>query len=94
MILAKIRDNEISMVGHAGCRKNGVDVVCAAISALTCNLILSLENLTSDKIEYDIDHGMTTIKWQELSDTGKLLIDSWFCGISAINDEHNCITFN
>lgn len=93
MILAKIRENEIKMVGHAGCGKNGVDIVCSAISALTCSLILSIENLTSDKIEYDIDHGMTVIKWQELSDTGKALIDSWFCGIAAINQEHNCISY-
>ena len=94
MIMMKIRENCIKMVGHAGCRKDGVDLVCSAISALTCSLIMSIENLTDDHIEYDIAHGMTQIEWQKLSDKGKLLIDSWFCGISAINEEHKCIQFN
>lgn len=93
MILMKIRDHCIEMVGHAGKNKNGVDLVCCAISTLTCNLITGIENLTSDKIDYNVDHGMTVIKWQEISDTGKTLIDSWFQGIALINTEHNCIKY-
>ena len=37
--------------------------------------------------------GMTVIEWQELSDTGKLLVDTWFLGICRINEKYNCIMF-
>jgi uncharacterized protein YsxB (DUF464 family) len=64
MITIKITDRSIRMNGHA-CRKSpdGIDRVCTAVSALTCNLINSLE---------------------DLSDGGKLLIDSWFLGLQCL----------
>lgn len=80
------------MHGHA-CQKSqdGIDRVCAAISALTCNLINSLTDLTEDTIDVDIDSGRTVIRWEQLSDGGKLLMDSWFLGLMDINNEHKCI---
>lgn len=82
------------MKGHA-CRKenDGIDRACTAISALTCNLINSMNDLTDDKIESEAHSGLTMIKWQELSDKGKLLVDSWLLGIADINQEYNCIQF-
>lgn len=89
-----MKQDGIEMKGHA-CRKedDGIDRACTAISALTCNLINSIHDLTEDKIESEIAHGMTTIKWERLSDKGKLLVDSWFLGIADINSEYNCIKF-
>ena len=51
MITVKITDHSIWMSGHA-CRKSldGIDRACAAVSALTCNLINSLRDLTEDHI--------------------------------------------
>lgn len=51
MITIKITDRSIRMNGHA-CRKSpdGIDRVCTAVSALTCNLINSLEDLTQFRI--------------------------------------------
>lgn len=51
MITIKITDHSICMNGHA-CQKSpdGIDRVCAAVSALTCNLINSLKDLTGDRI--------------------------------------------
>lgn len=94
MIAVKISNSGISMSGHAG-RKDpdGIDRVCAAVSALTCNLINSLKDLTGDRIRADTGSGMTIIKWEDLSDGGKLLVDSWFLGLTDINREHNCIKF-
>ncbi len=94
MITISIRQDGIEMKGHA-CRKenDGIDRACTAISALTCNLINSLKDLTNDKIESEAQSGLTMIKWQELSDKGKLLVDSWFLGLSDINREYNCIQF-
>ena len=49
MITIKITDHSICMNGHAGRKSpDGIDRVCAAVSALTCNLINSLKDLTGD----------------------------------------------
>ena len=94
MIEIRIRDKNIYMLGHA-CRKSadGIDRACAAVSALTCNLINSLKDLTEDRIRAETGSGRTVIEWEQLSDKGKLLIDSWVLGLTDINREYNCITF-
>lgn len=93
MIEVEVTDHRISMKGHAGQSQNGQDIVCAAVSALTCNLINSLRELTNNHIRADTSSGLTAIEWEELTEPGKLLVDSWFLGLSAINQEHNCIRF-
>ena len=94
MITIKITDHSICMNGHA-CQKSpdGIDRVCAAASALTCNLINPLEDLTGDRIRAETASGMTVIEWEDLSDSGKLLVDSWFLGLVDINREYSCIEF-
>ena len=71
MITIKITDHSICMNGHA-CQKSpdGIDRVCAAVSALTCNLINSLKDLTGDRIRGETASGMTVIEWEDLSDGG------------------------
>jgi len=94
MITIKITDHSICMNGHAGRKSlDGIDRVCAAVSALTCNLINSLKDLTGDRIRAETASGMTVIEWEDLSDGGKLLVDSWFLGLTDINREYNCIEF-
>ena len=94
MITIKITHCGIHMGGHAGMNgSDGVDRVCAAVSVLTCNLINSLKDLTGDRIRAETASGMTVIEWEDLSDGGKLLVDSWFLGIAAIDQEYNCIQF-
>lgn len=95
MITVKVTDNYIRMKGHA-CRKSpdGIDRACAAVSALTCNLINSLRDLTGDKVRSVTSSGITMIEWEKLTDEGRLLIDSWFLGLADINQEYNCIEFS
>ena len=94
MITIKITDHSICMNGHAGRKSpDGIDRVCAAVSALTCNLINSLKDLTGDRIRAETASGMTVIEWEDLSDGGKLLVDSWFLRLTDINREYNCIEF-
>lgn len=94
MVTISIRQDRIEMRGHA-CRKDDdrIDRACTAISTLTCNLINSMNDLTNDKVESEAQSGLAMIKWKELSAKGKLLVDSWFLGISDINQEYNCIRF-
>lgn len=73
--------------GHAGYAETGKDIVCAGVSALAQTLIKSIEDLTSSTIQYDIDPGRVDIKFKNLSEEGKLLVDSFFLGICLIADE-------
>lgn len=93
MIEVKMDRHGIRMNGHAGYHIDGQDIVCSAVSALTCNLVNSLQELTDDWIRADTDSGRTVIEWRGLSEAGRLLVDSWFLGITAIDQEYNCITF-
>lgn len=94
MIIVTVKDNSISITGHA-CRKasDGIDRACAAVSALTCSLINSLQDLAHDRVQAMAESGMTVIRWENLSDGGKLLVDSWFLGLTDVNREYNCIEF-
>ena len=93
MIQVKITKNSIRMEGHAGCRKDGRDLVCAAVSALTCSLIHSLLDLAGEQIHEETGSGFTLIEWEQLSDSGKLLVDSWFLAIDDINQQYRCIKY-
>ena len=71
MIIVTVKDNSISITGHA-CRKepSGIDRACTAVSALTCSLINSLQDLTHDKIKVDARCGNKmgrSIRWWETS---------------------------
>lgn len=94
MIEVEVKQKGVYINGHAGRKESdGIDRACAAVSALTCNLINSLRDLTDDRVVTSTSSGMATIEWEQLSDKGQLLIDSWFLGLTDINKEYNCITF-
>lgn len=87
MIVVSVRKDEIKVSGHANYAEEGKDVVCAGVTALTQTLVKSIENLAEDKIEYDIAHGRADIKYGNLSEKAKTLVDSFFIGICMIVDE-------
>ena len=73
--------------GHAGYAEAGKDIVCAGVTALVQGLIKSIEDLTSDQIQYDITPGRADIYYKNLSEAGQLLVDSFFLGVRLIADE-------
>lgn len=87
MIAVSVRKDGIKVSGHANYAEIGKDIVCAGVTALTQTLIRSIENLTSDKIEYEISPGKADIHFRNLSGAGMLLVDSFFIGICQIADE-------
>lgn len=94
MITVEITSHSIHIFGHAGRKEsNGIDRACTAVSVLTCNLINSLRDLAGDRIRAETASGMAVIEWENLSDGGKLLVDSWFLGVADIANEYNCISF-
>lgn len=87
MIVVRVREDGVTVSGHAGFAGAGKDIVCAGVTALTQTLIKSLNDLTEDKIEGEMSSGRTDIKYRNLSKEGKLLVDSFFIGICLIVSE-------
>lgn len=84
MIVVNITQTGLTVDGHAGYAETGNDIVCAAVSALAQGLIHSLDALTDDRISYQIRDGHIGIEYENLSEQGKLLIDSFFIAVSDI----------
>lgn len=85
MIVVTVSTAKITVDGHADYAEQGKDIVCSAVSVLTFNLIRSIECLTTDKIKYQADTpGHINIEFENLSEQSKLLIDSFFIGISEV----------
>lgn len=78
----------ITIKGHAGFAEIGQDIVCAGVSTLVQVLIQSIEDLTEDKIEYEMQPGWVCIKHRILSERAQLLIESFFVGIEMIANEY------
>lgn len=88
MIAVSVRKDKITVSGHAGYAEAGKDIVCAGVTALTMSLVKSLNDLTEDKIECEISPGRVDIHYGNLSEAGKLLVDSFFIGICLIAEEY------
>ena len=84
MIEITQRKDGISIKGHANYAEHGKDIVCSAVSVLVQTLIQSVEELTADKIEYDMQPGTVHIKFWCLSDQSKVLINAFFVGVKSI----------
>ena len=82
MVTVTITENGLTIDGHAGYAEIGKDIVCAAVSSLTQGLIHSLKALTDDEISYRVVSGHAEITYKDLSERGKLLVDSFFIAIS------------
>lgn len=84
MIEVNVRLDGITIEGHARYAEAGKDIVCAGVTVLVENLIDSIEGLTNDSIQYEISPGRVDIHFKNLSEDGKLLVDSFFLGICGI----------
>lgn len=87
LIEASVRRDGITVKGHANYAVSGSDIVCAGITVLAQTLIKSIKDLTDDKIEYEISPGRVDIKYGNLSEKSKTLVDSFFIGICMIAEE-------
>lgn len=87
MIAVSVRKDGIKISGHANYAEAGKDIVCAGVTTLTQTLIMSMVDLTRDEIECEISPGRTDIHYGNLSEEGKLLVDSFFIGVCQITNE-------
>lgn len=84
MIVVHMDSHSAIIDGHAGYAEKGNDIVCAAVSVLAQNLVNSIEALTEDDIQCHFRDGHMEIYFEDLSEQGCLLIDSFFIGICAV----------
>ncbi|MBA2215241.1 ribosomal-processing cysteine protease Prp [Sellimonas intestinalis] len=87
MIEVSVRKDGITVSGHAGYAETGKDIVCAGVTALIQTLIKSVNDLTEDKIQYEIMPGWADIHFRDLSEESKFLVDSFFLGVCNIANE-------
>lgn len=88
MIHIEITPRQLSVDGHAGCGEYGQDIVCAAVSMLVQNLIRSMKALTEDQISSQMEPGHVNIEYGDLSEQGRLLMDSFFLGVCSVADSY------
>jgi uncharacterized protein YsxB (DUF464 family) len=79
---------KITISGHAGYAPPGQDIVCAAISTLTQVFVASIEELTTDKIKAAISPGNAVIEYGNLTEKGRLLLDSFLLGTTMISENY------
>lgn len=88
MIEISRRKDGLKITGHAGYAEPGQDIVCAGVSVLAQTLVASLEELTTDKINYSISPGRVEIKHGDLSEQAQTLVSSFFIGVGMIADAY------
>lgn len=88
MIVVTVTQTGITVDGHAGYAKTGNDIICAAVSALAQGLIHSLDALTDNEISYRLADGHVDIEYENLSERGRLLVDSFFIAVSDIQNTY------
>ncbi|MGT2775188.1 ribosomal-processing cysteine protease Prp [Streptococcus hyovaginalis] len=81
----------VELTGHAGSGEFGYDIVCAAVSTLSINLVNSLEaltNCTPDVTIDEIDGGYMKIALSDLADREnekvQLLFESFLLGMTNL----------
>jgi uncharacterized protein YsxB (DUF464 family) len=82
--------------GHSGYADQGEDIVCAAISALVINTINSINELTDDEMDVDIDEGEGYIDASFFDTPGKeaqLLLKSLALGLTNMEDDEAVTEF-
>ena len=74
MIKVEIKDNLITIKGHAGYDDKGKDIVCASVSSIVITTINAIIEINPDAIDYsDLDNEIIIRKLKEDETVNKLL---------------------
>ena len=90
MIEISRHNDGVTIRGHANYAQPGQDIVCAAVSALVQTFVVSVEELTADKLKVTQNEQgqIQTIQYRKLSEAAQLLLASFFVGIRMIADSY------
>ena len=74
MIKVELKDNLITIKGHAGYDDKGKDIVCASVSSIVITTINAIIEINPDAIDYsDLDNVIIIRKLKEDEIVNKLL---------------------
>ena len=74
MIKVELKDNLITIKGHAGYDDKGKDIVCASVSSIVITTINGIIEINPDAIDYsDLDNEIIIRKLKEDEVVNKLL---------------------
>lgn len=74
MIKVELKDNLITIKGHAGYDDKGKDIVCASVSSIVITTINAIIEINPDAIDYsDLDNEIIIRKIKEDEIVNKLL---------------------
>lgn len=74
MIKVELKDNIITIKGHAGYDDKGKDIVCASVSSIVITTINAIIEINPDAIDYsDLDNEIIIRKLKEDETVNKLL---------------------
>ena len=74
MIKVELKENLITIKGHAGYDDKGKDIVCASVSSIVITTINGIIEINPDAIDYsDLDNEMIIRKLKEDEIVNKLL---------------------
>jgi uncharacterized protein YsxB (DUF464 family) len=74
MIKLELKDNLITIKGHAGYDDKGKDIVCASVSSIVITTINAIIEINPDSIDYsDLDNEIIIRKLKEDEIVNKLL---------------------
>lgn len=91
MIKVHLDLHHITVQGHAPRDEDvppGQNIVCAAVSAITLTLIEGLEAVAGIEITTQEKPGDVLIRWTDFNEIGEALIDTWYIGITRIQDSY------
>lgn len=89
MIEIKLVKDKVTVKGHANYAKTGGDIVCASISTLFQSLVLGVETLTKDEIDYQLKSGDSCLKFLDgFCKDSLLLVNSFLISSLAIAEEY------
>lgn len=74
--------------GHAGYAPSGLDVVCAAVSALVIGTINGLEALTDATFDTAVGHGITSVCIKNSTHSSNVLLRSLMLSLESIQEEY------
>lgn len=76
MIKVEIKDNLITIKGHAGYDDKGKDIVCASVSSIVITTINAIIEINPDAIDYsDLDNELIIRKLKEDEIVNKLIVN-------------------
>lgn len=85
----------IEATGHSGYAEAGSDIICSAVSTLTQNLILGLEEVVKIKPIYSIDEDIPDLKVslpnnlnEEENKNAQILMRSTYLGLKNLSDSY------